>query len=1109
MNRLILINIFIVLFGFIGKSQYLEMKFIDVLNRKNLTSSYVTSIAQDSSDFIWVGTNDGLNRFDGYQTKYYLHITGDSTSLVNNNVSVLFVDGKERLWVGTGNGLCLYDKFTDSFIQIGQEQSPNGLFFFGITQIKSGPGNKVYVSSGNVIHVFDESKGTFNEYLRVPKGEICNFVFDKNNSVWIGVQDIGLYNYSSKQKLVKFYDATNGANELSNTKLRDLEIRGDSLWIATYGGGINVLNIQNGQFTYLDAGESKYSKFVTDLYIDNDGRIWSVDITGLKYYDNRNKKFYSYYYSATDKFTLKKTVTSIYQDKQGNYWTMHFPGGVGLRVPPRGFSSFSAAQRDSWKLSAIGVSAIGSDSVGNFWFGFASVGINVLNWQKGEVIAYFNDINNPYGFSNGTVHSIFKDSQGTMWVGIYNAGLLRFNAELGQFDTYVNDPEDSTSIAGNDVRGIAEDKEGNLWLVLHGKGVGKFDTATEKFSQYAVKNYGLVNDWTMDLLFDDDENLWVASSWGLSKLKKGAKAFENYLKTEGDGNTISSNRVICLHKDKLGNIWVGTSDGLDKYNPETNDFTQIKSPYKNIFIAGIEHDSSNRLWISTLSGLKLFDPKTKTWFNFTESDGLTSEEFYVNSVYSIDENYLMFGGTQGVDVVVPDKLYLNKKEPRVVLTDFKLFYKSVTEYGENSPLKTNITYAKEIVLDYYQNIIEFDFVALNMIQSFKNQYAYQMVGFDKDWVYSGTNNKATYTNLNPGKYTFKVKACNNDQIWNTQGISIEVIVNPPWWKTWWAISIFIISFIFAVSGIYLLRIKALQRQKNLLEEQVENKTRELNQKNADLEKQAVHLNESNIMLEETQQLLEEQSGELINQANNLEKIVRELEKSNASKNRLFSIISHDLRSPFNSILGFLNILYTKFADLDEEERLKMLDVVNRSSKNVFSLLENLLTWAKTQINEITFNPKSFEIDSLLENILSVFTPQLENKNIGLQTNFKKNVYVYADEDMMKVVFRNLISNAIKFTGENGTISIESNIISNSHAQISVKDSGAGMNEEVLNGLFEISKQKLRKGTQGESGSGLGLILCKEFVAINNATISIESEVGIGSTFYITLPLASE
>lgn len=1095
MFKVFFISVFVIFFVFTAKSQYQEMKFIDVLDRKHLTSSFVSCITQDSTGFIWIGTSQGLNRYDGYSARPYLNVEGDSLSLVNNGVTDLFIDNKGTLWVGTNNGLCVYNKYSDNFTTLSKDGKEKGLDFSAITKIKNGSDDNIFIAAGNSIFKYRKETEDFSQFISVKGGDIVDFVFDRG-SVWIGVADLGLYQYSNDGKLLNFYNEEAG---LASNKILDLQLIDNSLWLATYGGGVNVLNTDNGLFKYhfRDDGDNKY---VTNIYIDNNKRVWVIDITGLKLYDKKLNQFYSYYHVENNKFSLKQSINNIFHDKQGNYWTTHLQGGVGLRVAPRGFEAYNKFS-NQLSLSENNVSAVCSDSKGNFWVGFNTGGVNVLNLKKNKVIAYYHKNNVPSSLNNNGVQTIFKDRNGKMWLATYNGGLQYFDEKTERFKSFDHNPVDTSTIAINDIRDIVEDESGNLWLAVHGKGVDRFNIATKKVTHYTVDNNNLANEWTMSLLFDRDETLWVGTTWGLSKLEKGQTTFETYRKAEGIEQSLSSNWVNCVHQDKKGQIWVGTSAGLCKYSDRENSFERIHAPFKSNYIAGIQSDLNNNLWISTISGLNLYNPENGTWYSFDESDGLSSSEFYPNSFYTVSDDCLLFGGTEGLDVVRPQKLFLNKKPPEVVFTDFKLFYESVAQYHEDSPIKTNITYAKEVVLDYRQNIIGFEFVALNMNQSFKNEYAYRMVGFDKDWVYSGNKNTATYTNLSPGKYVFRVKACNNDKVWNEKGAFIEITIHPPWWRTWWAIAIFSLSFLVAIYAVYLIRVRNLNIQRKTLQKQVAEKTQKLSTQNILLEEQSDDLNNINTKLEESYQSLEEQ-------AIKLNDTVLELEKSNATKDKLFSIISHDLRSPLNGVLVFLDLFYRKFSTYDEERRLYMINEIRKSLKQAYNLLENLLTWAKSQTNDISFKPVELYPDQLLYMVLAIFDTQLKKKKIALKISLEQDIKVLADREMMNVVFRNLISNAIKFTDIGKPITIRSEKVQD-HAVISIIDSGIGMSEDVLNRIFKVSNKKVQKGTQGEGGSGLGLILCKEFLQKNNGTIEVESQPGKGSTFIVKLPLLIE
>jgi len=407
-------------------------------------------------------------------------------------------------------------------------------------------------------------------------------------------------------------------------------------------------------------------------------------------------------------------------------------------------------------------------------------------------------------------------------------------------------------------------------------------------------------------------------------------------------------------------------------------------------------------------------------------------------------------------VVYPEKIAENKNIPDILITDFKLFNKSVEPSFENSPLVRNITETKTLTLSHKQSVLTFYFAVMDFTAPEKNQYAYKMDGFDKDWIYSGNKREATYTNLNPGEYVFHVKGSNNDGVWNKTGTSINIKILPPWWSTWWFRLIAVSVTIFVVVSIVLLRFRRLKNQKLLLEKLVTIKTSELNE-------------------------------------------------SNASKDKFFSIIAHDLKNPFNAIIGLSGLMDEEIKSGDHAETEKYAELINTSAVQTLKLLENLLEWANSQRGKIAFSPAQINLRELIDEEFSLLKDMSSSKNIELRRDITENFTIFADKNMFKTILRNLISNAIKFTHKNGKVEVKAMIIKNG-VELAVSDSGIGMTNETISKLFRIDANLSTRGTENEKGTGLGLILCKEFVEKHGGKIWVESEDGKGSIFRFILPL---
>ncbi|NQU88206.1 MAG: hypothetical protein HQ541_20860, partial [Mariniphaga sp.] len=825
------------------------MRFTDPLKDKSLSSDITTSITQDSSGFIWVGTIDGLNCFNGDKINQYKYNINDSTSLVNNTINTMFVDRSGRLWVGTMLGVCIYNKNYDNFITIASEKDFAGLGSTQITSINQNKNGDILISAGNSIYSFNKTSRLFELVFKVPAGNINKFIIDENNNLWIGTSDeegLIYYNVSEDKETAFLYSETD-KNTISNNNIRDLDIFENRIWIATYGGGINAIDLKTFEIKRYPPPD-QYAGYITSTYVDNKNNLWTCDHTGLKIYDKENDYFFGYYPLEADDQSIKSSIVEIYQDRQGNYWTIHASGGIGLRTTPKGFLKYDKNPNNYWHTSSNNTTAIEFDAKGNWWIGNGFNGIDIFDWNYGYIRTYNDDPSNPFSLGQGGILDIFKDKNGTMWIGTNIGGLQYYNENEDRFYSYLNDPENLNSIASNDIRSIVQDKEGNLWVVAHGKGIDQFNIDEGIFHHYTNAKNKLANDWAFQALFDSEENLWVATAWGLSKLHEGSDTFESFYNLPSDTNSISHNQVNFLFEDSKKQLWIGTSGGLNKYIPETNNFIRYNPGFTSNNISAIQ-ESEGFIWISTPKGISRFNSETEEVYNFDEKDGLLEGGYHARSVARNGENNIFFGGIEGLTVFNPGEIIFNTKIPDVFITGLQVYYEPVNTYGKGSVLNKQITYTDKLTLKHNQNVLSFEFISNNLVNFEKNMYKYKLEGLDKDWIDIGNENKATYSHLQPGKYTFKVIASNNDNVWNETGASLQIRILNPWYLKWWfkiIIGIITISTIFLM---YHLRTASLQKRNKWLALKVDERTQKLFTKNELLKKRTNELNSTNKMLE--------------------------------------------------------------------------------------------------------------------------------------------------------------------------------------------------------------------------------------------------------------------
>ncbi|MDC0584298.1 ATP-binding protein [Bacteroidales bacterium] len=1055
-------------------AQRVDLHFEFLNSSKGLSNNSVNCVAQDNTGCIWIGTRNGLNKYDSQEIRIYKYKKGDSTSIPHRFVNSILVSKNDKLYVATDNGICCYNEMKDQFDTVHLPEGGNSSSLNKITAIVEDESGNVYFTSEDHLYLLNEETKRSSIFFKLQQGMITKVVFDKKGEIWISAQfNGGLYHLSVTGQVIRHYKTSSDFDGLNLQSIYDMECYDNKIMIASYGRGLKMYDFKTEQFSLFDIkgfGESN----IRHLYVDKDNRLWIMGYTGLYLYNNKDNSVFYYYYNRNTPFAIMPKMRGIFQDKQHNYWSYHAHSGIGLSASlQKGFQIFNF-NSSYWPTSSNEILQVSIDNKGLYWIANSGGGIDVYDWDNGSPVFLSTKNKNPNNSNSGNTFDILND--GTyMWVGTNTGGLLQFDQQRNLVGNYMHDPNDPHSISNNDIRSLDIDKEGNIWMVVHGKGVDKFDVKNQVFENYNSANNNLSNNWTFNVLVDHEDNIWVGTTYGINKLERGKKDFQLY-SADVYKATLSNNEIACFYQDSDRIIWAGTHEGLNFYNAEKDQFEPVKCMLGEKPISSIlDIKNTGELWVGTLDGLYRYDKiEDEIILKFDTNDGIPSNEFCPSSACKND-GQMFFGTNNGFVVFAPQKLKYDTSITKVSFKDLYVNNKKIGFDDSSEILERPINLSDRISFNHHHKIITFSFVGINMIYPDKIEYAYWMEGLNDDWQKLGAKNEITFTYLRAGEYTLKLKASNSDGVWSDEVTYLRIIMNPPWWQTLLFKSVVLFCLLACFIVFYMLRTSSLRRQQVRLKKQVKERTKELIEINELLGEKSKDLNDKNIQLEEM----------------------------NGMKDRMLSIIAHDLRSPFNTIMGFSELLYRR--NKDKDERLsRMTYAIYDSTAKLYQLLENLLRWAKSQMQEIKINPEILIIKDLMDVSIQVLKFQMQKKEIKLLMMGDDTLEIFTDGDALSTVIRNLVSNSIKYSSTKGEIIVKCEKVSNG-VGFTISDKGTGISDNQLEKILNKVNVKSIYGTNGEKGTGIGLLLTLDLLEKIAVDINIDSQEGKGTTISFVIP----
>ncbi len=837
-------------------AQESKIKFRSLSLDEGLSQSTVFCIAQDHQGFLWFGTEDGLNRYDGHTFRVYKRDPENPDSLGFSYIKTLHEDRAGRLWIGTfGGGLSRYDRGTDKFISYryrkGDQSSLSGDSIQALCEDRSGA---LWIGTTTGLNHYDPKTETISRFDlqadEVPDGAPANVLSiaeDALGRLWVGTERKGLFRCDRlNDEVVRFLVDVSGENARANQVNTLLTDSHGVLWVGT-GHGLyryneKTANLENLWQDTIDPEYLLHGEVINKIYEDRSGNIWvGTDARGLGRYDRDRNLFVTYRANDNDRLSIADdTIHDIYEDRSGVLWVCTHTGLNNFDEEKQFLVHYRSTPGDPASLSDNTVRSFCEDSRGDFWVATYD-GLNRFDRQTEVFTHYYHDPNDPDTIVHNKVMCVYEDHLGALWIATYG-GLDRRDPDTGAFTHFRHHRKDPRSLSSDTVRSVYEDSFGTVWVGTQ-DGLNRFDRETGTFTRYSSDQAdpsSISSDFILTIREDKHGLLWVGTLTGLNIYDRDHDEFIRYYADPDDPTSLSGSEVLAIFEDSTGELWFGTSNGLNRYRREYDGFEYFteKDGLPNDCIYAILEDDDGHIWFSTNKGLSKYDRRTGKFHNYDVSDGLQSREFNLGSAYKRESGELYFGGINGFNAFFPSRIRRNRHIPPVVITDFKISNEPVP-VGPDSPLKTNISEASEITLAPGDGVISFEFVALHFSDPAKNQYAYMMEGIDKEWVHLGTRRYVTYNSMPHGSYTFRVKGSNCDGVWNREGTSLAITVLPPFWKTKTFTALSGIILLFSILGVVQWRTRSILRQKRILEGRVDKRTAELKQTNDELKNEIV------------------------------------------------------------------------------------------------------------------------------------------------------------------------------------------------------------------------------------------------------------------------------
>lgn len=1142
------LTLYILLLFQLVTASYPNLKFYHITHEQGLSQSTVNSILKDSDGFFWFCTNDGLNKWNGYNFKYYFHDDEDKNSLGLGRVNTIIEDSEGTLWVGTNEGgLCKYIKEQDYFINYPLEKVVlSELEYNNVTSISEYDGKLLIGTFNKGVYLFDRKTEKYSKVELKLAGDAyiaptdVKVFLDSDSTLWYGCSQgiIKINHVEWKGGKAIFH----GVKYLDDLGVIDIyEDSFGDMWFGTYQAGAfrfqkdmtNKLHLNDGSRHGKDLNHPVVRNFAEDTL----GNLWiGTGGGGVNIYNYESGDISYFIPELGNRYSISSNIIYyLFPDTENNIWVGTYNGGVSYTNWYKQSLNHVRSYGTDGDINNNAILSFCELDNGHMLIGTDGGGINLFNpaTNKHHVLSI-------PGKKLPRVITVLKaDSKGNVYIGSYREGFYIYNYKTGYFKHYTENQHNS--ISNDDIWDIAiSGEEETVWIGTLGGGLNKYVPKEGKFTYYehtSTSENTLTENYISALHIDSKENLWVGTLHrGVSIMPADEEGVFYTFRREN--SNLGSNEVRTIFENSRNQVMIGNQDGgLNIFNPKTNRFKVFDRDHglPNNSVAGILEDQAGNIWVSTnrgISKIQIISSDSISTRNYSAVDGLQANEFNPNACFQSKNGRMYFGGVNGYNAFKPEDLIDNANVGRVILTKMFIYDQEAKPRSEGSPLNKSLQYTKKIKLDHAQSTLSFEYAMLDYNVPALNRYQYRLLGLNETWTEAGTLRRATYTNLDPGTYFFEVRGVNSQGVSSDSSVSLEIYIKPPFYKTWLFRLAFLILGALILFEIYRFRVRTFRIKGEMLKSMVDERTKELRTLNEVLEnrnkeifeqsevlmEQQAKILESNKELEKSYKKIELQNVELENHRNNLEEIVQErtlelerakikAEESEQLKMAFLSNMSHEIRTPMNAIVGFASLLADE--DMSAEDKDDYINQINKNSDALLILIDDILDLSKIEANQLLVKKSVFEINSFVNEIYFNWQhiQQKDSPDVVLKyTNplSSMQIFVNSDELRLRQILNNLLDNAFKFTSK-GVVEIGIEI-QGDRVVVMVKDSGIGIHAEHIHQIFNRFRKGEETGKKLYRGAGLGLAISNKLAQLLDGKLWVESEHNEGATFYISLPI---